>query len=307
MESVVTQLNRARLIAMAALGRDPGPLTTTDSLSHQVCVGSGIVLKVIEADRHTRLNREIALAPDLPDGITAPLLAGGRHEVDGHEFRYACYTRMPGTALRWGLPGADTRTAWALAEQAVHRLGVLHTWTPPEHAAQILREPLDHGGFTGRDALLALLDHLVAADRAGVVAPALLSGLTAIAANAPDHARTTVPVHADCHWGNWLASGDRLTALLDFEWARFGEPADDWFFVISLSGPHRDTVLDVVARETSTAPGELRARCEVRHAAYLASDILLALTSPRDVPPRLLADRLTGLEELVVERPWRGR
>jgi thiamine kinase-like enzyme len=75
----------------------------------------------------------------------------------------------------------------------------------------------------------------------------LLAGLTAIAEQAPPNARAVVPVHADCHWGNRLASGHRLTAPLDFEWARFGEPADDWFFLARLSGPHMEMVLDVIA------------------------------------------------------------
>jgi len=44
-----------------------------------------------------------------------------------------------------------------------------------------------------------------------------------------------VPVHADCHWGNWLVHERTVTALLDFEWARFGEPADDWLFLAGFS------------------------------------------------------------------------
>jgi hypothetical protein len=135
------------------------------------------------------------------------------------------------------------------------------------------------------------------------VAPALLDGLTAIADNAPSHAGAAVPVHADCHWGNWLARDGRLTALLDFEWARFGEPVDDWFFLITLSGTHLETVLQVIARETTTSAETLRAECEVRHTAYLASDILLALTDP-DTPTRRLAQRLSGLEQVIDGRLW---
>jgi hypothetical protein len=52
-----------------------------------------------------------------------------------------------------------------------------------------------------------------------------------------------------------------VTALLDFEWARFGEPADDWFFLARFSGPHMEAVLDVIARATAasveTPPGWL--------------------------------------------------
>lgn len=49
-----------------------------------------------------------------------------------------------------------------------------------------------------------------------------------------------------------------MTALLDFEWARFGEPADDWFFLARFSGPHTETV-PVVARAAATSVETLRA------------------------------------------------
>jgi hypothetical protein len=104
-----------------------------------------------------------------------------------------------------------------------------------------------------------------------------------VAERAPLHGRAVVPVHADCHWGNWLACDHSVTALLDFEWARFGEPADDWFFLARFSGPHMETVLDVIARATATPAETLRAECEVRDAAYLASDLRVALERP-DLP-----------------------
>ncbi|BCJ69445.1 hypothetical protein [Polymorphospora rubra] len=134
----------ARAIAMAALGRDPGPLAAVESLSHHVYVGSDIVVKIIEAVGRPRLNREIALAPFLPGGLAAPLLAHGLEELDGREIRYACYARAPGSALAMGWPGVDAATARFLAMQAVRRLDALHNWTPPEPARQTLAEPLDH-------------------------------------------------------------------------------------------------------------------------------------------------------------------
>ena len=56
----------ARAIGAAALGRDPGPMAATESSSHHVYVGSDVVVKIIDADGHSRLDREIALAPCLP-------------------------------------------------------------------------------------------------------------------------------------------------------------------------------------------------------------------------------------------------
>src|SRR4051794_28611931 len=77
----------ARAIATAALGRDPGPMAIAESLSHYVYVGSDVVVKLIDADRPTRLDREIALAPHLPTGLTAPLLDSGVYRLDARDVR----------------------------------------------------------------------------------------------------------------------------------------------------------------------------------------------------------------------------
>ncbi|MFJ7271766.1 phosphotransferase family protein [Streptomyces sp. NPDC099050] len=293
----------ARAIAAAALGRDPGPMATAESGSHHVYVGPEVVVKIIDAASHARLNREIALAPHLPAGLTAPLLESGTHRLESGDVRYACYARVPGTAPGMGMPGVDGATARAWAEEAVERLGRLHAWVPEGDADRTLRETLDHGGFTGRAAFSAEVEALAAHDRHGTVPPRLLDGLRAIARDAPAHARTAVPVHADCHWDNWLAQGRSVTALLDFEWARFGDPVDDWFFLIRFSGPHMETVLDVIARATQTSPDTLRAGCEVREATHLAADLRVALEDP-DGHARMAADRLRSLEELIVGRYW---
>jgi hypothetical protein len=94
-----------------------------------------------------------------------------------------------------------------------------------------------------------------------------------------------------------------VTALLDFEWARFGEPADDWFFLARFSGPHVDIVLDVIGDATATARETLRAECEVREAAHLASDLRSGLERPG---PRaaMIAARLRAIEELVDGHFW---
>ena len=292
-----------REIATAALGRDPGPLAAVASDSHQVYVGPDVVVKVIDVTAHARLDREITLAADLPAGLTAPLLASGLARLGTREVRYACYARVPGAAPGMGLPGVDRATAQLLAAGAVRRLSSLHEWTPSGSAERTLREPLDHGGFGGRSTLLAEIDSLAALNRDATVPRRLLDGLTAIADRAPLAARAVVPVHADCHWGNWLAREGTVTALLDFEWARFGEPADDWFFLARFSGPHVEIVLDVIADATATPQETLRAQCEVREAAHLASDLRSGLERPG---PRaaMIAARLHALEELVDGHFW---
>jgi hypothetical protein len=64
-----------------------------------------------------------------------------------------------------------------------------------------------------------------------------------------------------------------------------------------------ETVLDVIARATRTSLETLRAECEVRDATYLASDLRVALERP-GFPAGMAADRLRGLEELIVGRCW---
>ncbi|GAB3894717.1 hypothetical protein GCM10029964_073590 [Kibdelosporangium lantanae] len=182
----------AREIATTALGRDPGPLELVHSLSHNVFVGADVVVKL--SARHTRLDREVVLAQQLPAGITAPLLASGRR--DG--VRYACYQRVPGTSPGIHLPHTDASTARALAVQAIERLDRLHTWMPGPDAVEILRQPLTQGGFTSREALRVEIDRLRTSDRDGVVPRQVLTGLTAIADHATEQARANVPVHTDC-------------------------------------------------------------------------------------------------------------
>ncbi|HEY0936887.1 MAG TPA: hypothetical protein VGD91_24525, partial [Trebonia sp.] len=56
----------ARAVTLAAPGRDPGPMVVAESSSHDVYVGADVVVKLIDADRHSRLDREITLVPSCP-------------------------------------------------------------------------------------------------------------------------------------------------------------------------------------------------------------------------------------------------
>jgi hypothetical protein len=121
-------------------------MTTAESGSHRVYVSSDVVVKIIDAAGHLRLDREMALVPHLPDGLTAPLLSNGQARLGTREVRHACYARVPGAAPGIGMPGVDAVTARMLTGQAVQWLDTLHAWVPAGDAEQTLREPLDHGG-----------------------------------------------------------------------------------------------------------------------------------------------------------------
>ncbi len=299
-------LRRARVaaqaIAAAALGRDPGLMATAASMSHYVYIGADVVVKLVDACGHNRLQLEIALAPHLPSGLGAPLLSSGLRSLDTCDVRYACFTRMPGAPPGRDLPGADATTAHRWAEQAVRRLNDLHAWTPTGTAEQALKQSPVHEGFTGRAALITEIDGVLNADRDAVIPRPLIDGLTAIAENAPMSAGADVPVHADCDWGNWLADDQSVTALLDFERARFGVPVDDWVLLAVTSGPHIALVLDAIAEQTASSPETLRAECEIRDAAFIAEDLRSALELP-GAPP-WMARRVRDLEGLVMGRRW---
>jgi hypothetical protein len=66
-----------------------------------------------------------------------------------------------------------------------------------------------------------------------------------------------------------------------------------------------EAVLEVIARATGSSSDELRAECEVREAAYLASDLRIAIERGGASSP-IAVDRLSALEELVVGRYWWG-
>ena len=290
-------------VATELLGRDSGRFTLARSSSHHVYVGADVVVKLIGDDDHSRLDREVALLPHLPVGLTAELLGSGRRALGSSSVRYACYRRVPGDAPGIGLPGVAEPGALNWAAQALCRLDDLHRWTPTERAAQTLREPLDHGGFVTRDRLVADVGRIADEDHAGLVSRLIIDGLADIADHAPLAAAAVVPVHADCHWGNWLVDDLRVTALLDFEWARFGAPVDDWVFLARFSGSHQHAVLRLISDTAGTPLDELRSDCEVREAAYLTSDLLIALPRYDELPQDTL-DLLADLEDLVVNRSW---
>ncbi len=296
-------LTAARAVVTSALGRDPGPLNRAASKSHHVFIGTHVVVKLIEVAEHDRLDREIAIGLDLPAGLSASLLANGVLATEVGEVRYACLARLPGVTPGRGLPGVDRATALRWAGEALEQLQRLHGWTPNDVTAGILRQPLDHGGFVGRS---ALGQRIKAVSPFEVVPRRVLDGLTGIAENAPEQAEVDVPVHADCYWDNWLVNDGRVTALLDFEWARFGEAADDWMFLARFSGPHWPAVLALIATETGTELDALRSACEVREASQVLADLVPALrvidTNPRARP--VVQNLIGELQHLVIDRSW---
>lgn len=147
----------------------------------------------------------------------------------------------------------------------------------------------------------------------------LLDGLKATAERAPLGARPVVPVHEDCHWGNWLVRDRNVTALLDFERARFGEPADDWFFLgrpgsgglrrarpALGAAPRRRARLRVAASPPASGPGQraaaLRREGALRLRGHLVRGVRVSWSLSVS-PSATIADHL-GVQ--LVRRPGHG-
>ena len=134
---------------------------------------------------------------------------------------YFIVRRLAGTALgaRMVRDGSKPGLAVALAEA----LARIHTITPPRDDLGFLPIPRD----PPRAASALYRAYL---DREPEPHPALEWGLRALERRAPQ-SRETVLCHRDFRTGNYMAEGDRLTGILDWEFAGWGDPHEDvgWF------------------------------------------------------------------------------
>lgn len=134
---------------------------------------------------------------------------------------YFIVRRLAGSAIgaRMVRDGEKPALAVALA-QALARI---HTITPPRADLGFLPIPRD----PAHDAVALYRRYL---DREPDPHPALEWGLRALGRRAPT-SRETVLCHRDFRTGNYMADGERLTGVLDWEFAGWGDPHEDvgWF------------------------------------------------------------------------------
>jgi aminoglycoside phosphotransferase (APT) family kinase protein len=134
---------------------------------------------------------------------------------------YFIVRRLAGSAIgaRMMRDGAKPALAVSLA-QALARI---HSIAPPRADLDFLPLPRD----PARNAIALYRRYL---DREPDPHPALEWGLRALERRAPV-SRETVLCHRDFRTGNYMAEGDRLTGVLDWEFAGWGDPHEDlgWF------------------------------------------------------------------------------
>jgi aminoglycoside phosphotransferase (APT) family kinase protein len=111
-----------------------------------------------------------------------------------------------------------------LGEELGANLAQLHTIAPPKAALDFLPRPAaDH-------ALASIAQYRKSLDEIGAVYPALEWGLRWCEWHAPP-ANPARLIHRDYRTGNYMVDAGRLTGVLDWEFAAWGDPLEDigWF------------------------------------------------------------------------------
>jgi aminoglycoside phosphotransferase (APT) family kinase protein len=142
--------------------------------------------------------------------------AGGRLETAAMLVSFVDGTSVAPRILR--KPEYERARA-ALPEQLAHALAHIHT-IDPGSLGGVLPEPGANPAFTQLDEWERQLDEI------GEPLPAVELGLRWLRANAPEPAQTRL-VHGDFRLGNFIVDEDGLAAVIDWELAHLGDPAED--------------------------------------------------------------------------------
>lgn len=214
---------RAR-IALAAAGLDPEvPLEPASSVTNEVWIGHEVVVRVNSLPNN-RLRREADLASKLPPEVGYPRIIayGGDLGAD-----YLVLERLDGHPLSRWWPRMTHGQRREAIRQLAHKLAAIHA-TPAPHMAQLYKAPqLLNAARDGSDAVQPLREALEKVATLPHVDPMLIADVAHIVEQS---ARYLTPfdmptlVHGDLTFENVLWNGERITAILDFEWSRSGPP-----------------------------------------------------------------------------------
>lgn len=178
------------------------------------------------AASHSRVHEYALLTAAHAAGVTVPEPLGlcAEAEVIGKPFYVM--RRVEGTAAghiltrddKWR--GDRSRLVARLGEE----LARIHSIRPPRDDLSFLKIP------SRPPAEAAIAEYRAALDGYDQPRPALEWGLAWLAAHAPA-ARELVLCHRDYRTGNYMADANGLTAILDWEFAGWGDPHEDiaWF------------------------------------------------------------------------------
>ncbi len=198
-------------------------------------IGDSFLRVCWRADRD-RLVRDAKLVDALPEGVPhAPVLAYGRTT----DLSWVLSGRVPGTplsemAMLSNVGGPVLRDVF---RQVARVLRTLHDWVPSAEVRTLLDErptmsPTDPLSVFGSDLVLLptwrILTQVELAKSLPYVDAGLIDAVAERIVSLSDAdpfaggSESRVVVHSDPSLGNWLVDKGRVTALLDFEWARTG-------------------------------------------------------------------------------------
>lgn len=209
--------------ALAEAGLDTNvTLERASSVTNEVWLAGDYVVRV-NRQPNQRLRREAFLGPLLPPSVGYPEVVayGGQLGAD-----WLIVARRPGGVLSRAWPGmtVDARRE-AVRQLALILRNLHHVAAPDDLPAIDTPQLVGGGGFNAVDPLLSALDQAATLPH---VAPPFIDELRRIVLDtawAIEPFEETHLVHGDLHFENVLWDGDRITALLDFEWAH-AAPAD---------------------------------------------------------------------------------
>jgi hygromycin-B 7''-O-kinase len=215
---------RARRALQSAFLDMDMPLRRASSVTNEVWISDEYVIRV-NRRLDPRLRREAALAPHLPAEVGYPEIVayGGKPGAD-----WLIVRRVPGQVLARCWPQMTRLERREAIHQLAGRLRALHgTPAPPDLPDLDSAAPQLLSSVT----FSPVMPLLVALDKAKTlphVEPELLDRterLVTDTATALSPFDTSTLVHGDLTFENVMWDGQRITAILDFEWARPG-PAD---------------------------------------------------------------------------------
>jgi aminoglycoside phosphotransferase (APT) family kinase protein len=292
-----------------------------DSWSNDVWVCGDIVVRICMQGDRSRLAREAMIGAALPHEARYPKVLDYGEDDD---IAWMFVRRVDGEPMweRWKT--MDLRVLRSLSREFAELLRLIHGWTPPPSVLAALHAhdvPAtgDVDAVVGHDLLplpaprwqpmidAALMLPFV---DAGVVR-AVAARLEELTAHDPFRGEFVHLVHGDANYANLLEADGRVTALLDYEWARLGPPDAELVSVIRAAGYWRpEPRVDrppVVAwleedyPEMFAAP-DLRERVWITEITYLLRQLLVW---PPDGPKETqVEEHPVNTLPRVAESPW---
>lgn len=211
------ELRARRALASAGLDADRA-LTPIESATNEVWAADDVVVR-LNRRTHPRLRREAAIAAVLPPAVRYPDVVGSSVEAGDD---WLVLRRMPGTPLVRCWPRLTLHERRRAVVEVAGALRALHA-TPAPPTLPPAGEPppqLLQPGPLATDPVCAALERAAELPHVDPGAMADAVGWVRTMRNALDPFESATLVHGDLHFQNVLWDGDRMTALLDLEFAR---------------------------------------------------------------------------------------